>query len=134
MGAYDKYKKLTKAEQDFVKNHPLAAMNFKSDAEKALTEAQNRFPPETLHNGEGDAFRHAYWNALMTKDENAELAEEFATAHESAPGQPAAEKTMDLCNNAVGRQIAKDNPNATEEELANLVIQALKDGRLLKLK
>ncbi|MBX7170037.1 MAG: hypothetical protein K1X72_03695 [Pyrinomonadaceae bacterium] len=134
MGSYDAYKKLTKAEQDFVKSHPLAAMTFKEDAAKALLEAQNRFPKETLHNGQGDAFRHAYWNALMVKHENYALAKEFADAHETAPGQPAAEMDMDLYNNREGRLIAYNNPNATEEELAKLVEKAVQDGKLRTLK
>jgi hypothetical protein len=125
---------LTQAEKDFVWSHPLAAMTFKEDADKALAEAQKRFPPDTLHNGQGDAFRHAYWNALMVKHESYSLAKEFADAHETNPGQPAAEKDMDLYNNREGRLIAWHNPSATDEELANLVEQALKDGKLKTLK
>lgn len=134
MGAYEMYNKLTQAERDFLWDHPLASMTFKENADKAFAEAAKRFPSNTLHNGEGDAFRHAYWNALMTKHESEALAKEFADAHETNPGQPAAEKTMDLHNNEVGRQIGKDNPKATDEELADLVEKALKDGKLKKLK
>lgn len=87
------------------------------------------------NDGHNDAFRHAYWNALMTKrfggPENGEasFADRFATAHEGAPGNAADREAMDLHNNRVGREIAEANPNASEEELATLVRQAIDDGR-----
>jgi hypothetical protein len=81
--------------------------------------------------GHRDAFRHAYWNALMTREFGAEWTQQFATAHEGVPGNPADREAMDLYNNSVGRQIAIDNPNATPEELATLVQQAVTDGRMV---
>jgi hypothetical protein len=38
---------------------------------------------------------------------------------------------MDLYNNEVGRQIAAANPDASEEELAGLVAQAVRDGDMV---
>ncbi len=81
--------------------------------------------------GHRDAFRHAYWNALMTREFGAEWTQQFATAHEGMPGNPADREAMDLYNNSVGRQIALDNPNASPEELATLVQQAVTDGRMV---
>lgn len=37
---------------------------------------------------------------------------------------------MDLFNNDIGRRIGALNPNATDEELASLVMQALANGEL----
>lgn len=84
-----------------------------------------------LHNGEGDAFRHAYWNALMTSRVGPEFAEALATAHETGSTNPANEVQMDLFNNAVGRQIALEHPGATDEELKGFVMEALRAGRLM---
>ena len=85
------------------------------------------------NDGQRDAFRHAYWNALMTKEFGAEWTQQFATAHEGLPGNPADREAMDLYNNEVGRQIALANPNASDEELATLVQQAVTDGKMVVL-
>lgn len=85
------------------------------------------------NDGHRDAFRHAYWNALMTREFGAEWTQQFATAHEGLPGNPATREAMDLYNNEVGRQIALANPNASPEELATLVQQAVTDGRMVVL-
>lgn len=130
----EKFKKLMPDEQKFVMRHPLVAKDFQQDAETARKAAENRYPPNELHNGKGDAFRHAYWNALMTKRHGADYAKQFADAHETNPNQPADEKEMDLHNNEVGRRIAMENPNATDEELANLIMQAVERGELKTLK
>ena len=37
---------------------------------------------------------------------------------------------MDLANNEAGYQIAQENPNATNDELVKLVLQALQEGDL----
>jgi hypothetical protein len=129
-GDYDSWNRLTDAEKRFVIAHPFAAKAFQAAASKALTDAQSRFPSQCLHNGTGDAFRHAYWNALMVRAETEALAQEFADAHESNPDQPQAEREMDLHNNQIGRWIARDNPNATEAQIIDLVMNALNNGQL----
>ena len=78
--------------------------------------------------GHNDAFRHAYWNALMTSRFGEGFAEAFGTAHEGVPGNPADREAMDLHNNALGRRIALENPGASDEELARLVFEAVNNG------
>lgn len=109
-------------------------------------EAASRYPPSANvpegipadradewqgNDGHQDAFRHAYWNARMAKEYGPEWTEQFATAHEGLPGNPATREAMDLYNNEVGRRIAVENPDASDEELANLVQQAVENGELL---
>jgi hypothetical protein len=53
-----------------------------------------------------DAFRHAYWNALMVRDVGETMAVDIATNHELNPGSSES-RQMDLWNNEVGRQIGK---------------------------
>jgi hypothetical protein len=84
-----------------------------------------------MEDGHGDAVRHATWNAVMTQEMGFEFAQTFANAHEGLPGNPADKEAMDLYNNEVGRQIALENPGATHEELADLVMEALNEGRLI---
>lgn len=78
-------------------------------------------------NGKQDAFRHAYWNALMLDEVGRYWAERWGTAHEDgATSQPQIERTLDLTNNERGRQAAEDviavNWIVTDTELNNQVM------------
>ncbi|WP_407470059.1 XVIPCD domain-containing protein [Xanthomonas campestris] len=84
-----------------------------------------------LNDGHRDAFRHTYWNALLAKEFGNEWAQAFATAHEGRPGNPANREAMDLYNNKVGRGIAAAHPSASKEQLAQLVGDAMKEGKLI---
>ncbi|SDU33247.1 DUF6973 domain-containing protein [Gordonia westfalica] len=87
--------------------------------------------PKTSSDGHGDAFRHTFWNALMTKEFGAEWTERFATAHEGLGGNLPSREAMDLYNNEVGRRIATAHPDASPRELADLVDKAVRDGETL---
>lgn len=88
---------------------PNRKMWYMVSAKKAFDKANELFPPSTNcnpHNGKGDAFRHALWNALCTGFFGADLTEQLTTAHENRP--PAysynyKENNMDLYNNHKGR-------------------------------
>ncbi|GAA5094841.1 DUF6973 domain-containing protein [Nocardia iowensis] len=94
----------------------------------AFSEANKRFPGYGVSDNHNDAFRHAYWNALMTREYGADWTKRFATAHERVPGNQPEQEAMDLHNNEVGRKIASANPNASPEQLAGLVEKAVKNG------
>ena len=81
--------------------------------------------------GHSDAFRHAYWNALMSKAFGPVFAQSYGTAHEGGPNSPRVSEAMDLYNNEVGRRIAEDHPDASEQQLAGLVRDALRRGKLV---
>ncbi|MRX73125.1 hypothetical protein GJU40_13330 [Bacillus lacus] len=88
--------------------NPIDCTKVKKAAETAKAEAERRYVSSALHNGNGDAFRHMYWNKLMTNAIGASEAKKFADAHEfGASGQPKNEETMDLHNNSLGRSNAK---------------------------
>ncbi|MDQ3579802.1 MAG: wnt family protein [Actinomycetota bacterium] len=99
--------------------------------QEALHAAQGKFEGKGLTDGHADAFRHAYWNALMTQRYGEQWASEFASAHERNPASHHVPVGMDLHNNEVGREIARANPDAGPEKLASLVEQAVKDGRMV---
>ena len=84
-----------------------------------------------LEDGHGDAYRHALWNAVMTRELGEDFTRAFTNAHEGVPGNPADKEAMDLYNNEVGRNIAMQHPDANDQELAELVMDALNDGRLI---
>ena len=92
---------------------PNRQMWYMASAYKALIKSSELFPdtfvPSNSHNGKGDAFRHALWNAYCTGFFGATLAEQLTTAHEDNvnPYNPFPEKEieMDLYNNEKGRII-----------------------------
>ncbi len=128
------YNRLTDAEKAFVRNpaNLLITPKFFEDFQYSINRSAVVYSsnPSSLHNGEGDAFRHALWSALMTQHGGIAKAHDFGNAHEEDPGQPAIEKEMDLQNNRVGREIALSNPNSTPAQLEDLIKQAVRDGSL----
>ncbi len=93
---------------------PNRQMWYMASAYKAIEKSNELFPntfiPSNSHNGKGDAFRHALWNAYFTGFCGATLAEQLTTAHEDNidPNNPFPQKEidMDLFNNQKGRLIA----------------------------
>lgn len=88
---------------------------------------------ESLYNGNGDAVRHAFWNALATVRLGEALTKKLTDAHESDPLEVDytnhfKEREMDIFNNKVGRDIANKSG-----KLYLLVEEALKNGELRKL-
>ncbi|WP_157101143.1 WXG100 family type VII secretion target [Nocardia shimofusensis] len=75
-----------------------------------------------------DAFRHAYWNARMTQEFGEEWTTEYASKHEGRADNAAVREAMDLYNNELGRKIATANPDASPEELQDLVKDAVDNG------
>src|SRR5690606_9703759 len=115
------------------------ALRVRKAANVALSTARySKLPGQ--RDGEADAFRHAFWNALMVKKVGYYPAADFATAHETGRGyndperneyDPVAVK-MDLHNNEAGRIIAlailSSNPKATDQQLADAIEQARSEG------
>ncbi|WP_419997078.1 DUF6973 domain-containing protein [Streptomyces boninensis] len=99
--------------------------------ETAHKEADARFYSADKNDDHNDAFRHAYGNALMASKYGEDWTTDFATAHERLPGNFQEREAMDLHNNEVGRRIAVENPDASPEELADLVEQAVRDGEMV---
>ena len=128
-------------------NRGLMGLNtFNTIKNRAFNESENQFPqPSNIpayvpnerqaewvgNDGHRDAFRHAYWNSLLVRNFGEEWTNQFTTAHEALPGNPATREAMDLYNNQVGRQIAIDNPEANDAEIADLVRQASDNGELI---
>jgi hypothetical protein len=127
----DAWDKLNDAEKAFVRSHPEVAKEFLENAQKALQEAKDRYP-DSLHNGVGDAFRHAYWASLNTVDAGQALARQYGDAHEQSPGQPENEKDMDLYNNSVGYYIGNEalKEGWDENRIIDEIEKAIRDDKL----
>lgn len=100
-------------------------------ANKAQTKANELFLTtcERL-NGKGDAFRHAYWNALATLSLGVHTTKLLTTKHEDVTPYYTfsyKEKEMDLFNNQIGRDIAIQKG---ENNLLQNILDALNDGSL----
>ena len=88
-------------------------------------------------NDEADAFRHAYWNYMMTQSIGGEEAKKFGDAHEvtgaarseAAGNDVTDEVLMDLYNNNMGRTLAQDPDNAGRDP-AEVIQEAIANGDL----
>lgn len=113
MDPFDLLRRLNEAEWLLVMLNPVKGYRTHEATEQASEAAETQFPQVSLFKGNGDAFRHAYWNFLMAYCCGVEWAEDFANAHESET--PAGDdKTMDLNNNEVGRRLYQGSPDLTE--------------------
>jgi hypothetical protein len=95
----------------------------------AHEQAERVFAGPDQSDNHGDAFRHAYWNALLTREYGEQFAAAFTVAHERKPHDNALREAMDLYNNEIGRRIAVQHPDADRTELARLVADAVRDGQ-----
>ncbi|MCF2528328.1 DUF6973 domain-containing protein [Yinghuangia soli] len=120
-------------EQDmFTKLSTQDQIVFQIIANKAWEECRNRFPDQGELDGHADAFRHTYWNVMLSRYFGNEWAEKYTTAHELTadknPGIQTAE-SMDLYNNQVGRSIAIESKGVPYDDLADKVEAAVRSGR-----
>ncbi|MEV3964708.1 hypothetical protein AB0M34_28115 [Nocardia sp. NPDC050193] len=97
----------------------------------AIHESENIFEKEGITDGHSDAFRHAYWNAMLANWFGPEFTEQYTNAREGIDTNSAAAEAMDLHNNAVGRRIAAEHPDADPEELATYVKEAALRGDMV---
>lgn len=111
----------------------------------ALTDAEKLFDASELSNGNGDAYRHAFWGALMAASPYTgyNWAGRWGDAHEVGdPNNPADEKAMDLYNNFAGRTIGflyvnrfngQKLPDTWITDLQQEVLLALDNGELKRI-
>lgn len=135
VGWFVKSTKMTKTEGEMLDNLQskeglIGVDEFKKIGKEAFSTSEKRFDTESAEDGHQDAFRHAYWNARMTKEYGEKFAKDFATAHEGTSNKSDRE-AMDLYNNEVGRRIATENPHASNKELADLVQAAVGNGEMI---
>lgn len=123
---------LTDSEKRLCIRYPFDALKVNTAKNIATSQTEIKFG----YNGLGDrsdAFRHGIWNAEMTIMIGKEKAELFATAHEdkdvtgneSDGYSKSAHKEMDLHNNEIGRNIGQNNLNTSEDEMANIIYEAI---------
>ncbi|WDU82771.1 DUF6973 domain-containing protein [Caloramator sp. Dgby_cultured_2] len=124
---------LNPKEQELYNKNPFKGLKAIWQGKKAMDETEKRYS-EGLHNGNGDAFRHAYWNAMMVKHIDYNWALDWATAHEEgAVGQPSIEKEMDLYNNEVGRKAVLGKESKSDTEIADIIQGMVRNGKMKRI-
>lgn len=110
-GVLDTFADLNAEEKALVLLNPFKAYKSRTATSEALAATNQNFTG-SLYLTRADAFRHSYWNWLMSKCCSVEWATAFATAHESdIPNND--DKRMDLNNNMVGRRLFASSPEST---------------------
>lgn len=120
---------ITSAEAKLVAQHPIDASMVYANAKTAQDAAAAIYKSSTLYLGNGDAFRHTYWNDLNVKFVGTSEAEQFATAHESETPS-GNDKTMDLRNNSIGRSIGS---STSQSNLKSKIVSYCDFGNLWRL-
>jgi RHS repeat-associated protein len=120
------YGGVTGADVSYFMRHPVNAIKADRLRERAAFEAGRvvelgRIPggEAGMHNGPGDAVRHATGSCLMTRELGAETAKTITDGHENDDTtQPVGERQMDQANNQVGRSVAP-NPGSCIDNVVN---------------
>lgn len=135
-GFYDP-NNLNSEELKLVALYPTEAIIVKNCASEALNLAMSLYT-DYSRDGNGDAFRHSYWNALMTAEiafisgysfnwsRGKDQALKWSTAHEYNAPEPS--KSMDLYNNGVGARIAYYAATTNHTTLKNECISYINKG------
>jgi hypothetical protein len=113
---------------------PLDALKAKELADKSLKAAKKTGLPG-LHNGPADAWRHCYWNCLMTDEIGRDQAKTIADNHEKHGGGPAVENLMDSRNNWEGRECGGANCDpCCQTKLDTGVLDVIEAGEMVPSK
>jgi hypothetical protein len=135
------FEELNAQEVILVALYPIQAYSIKLNIPVSIEFAQNSGLPGPL-NGKQDAFRHAFFNAINTRDVPARLigpgatsgsniVRLFAAAHESStPSQLNLEKQMDLFNNEVGISYCWNCWTTSNNNIRNAILTKLNNGEL----
>jgi RHS repeat-associated protein len=121
----------TRSEFLFILRHPLLAWRANRIVGAADLEARKLAELHVipggvrgLHNGPGDAIRHASAICTISREFGTPVAREIGTNHEQ-DNSPVAEKKMDLHNDEVGIRLASRKGPCTDN-----AVRALGDGEL----
>ena len=111
----------------------LTAISVNKNAEVAASMAKQAYSGEGSKGGKTDAYRHAMWQALNVQSIGEKMTRKWSDAHEySTPlDELNTDLIMDIHNNDVGIEIGKQNPNATPEQLGEIIKQRIDNGDMI---
>lgn len=142
---------LSRPEKWWVIMHPFIAKKASEAAKKARIAAkrqrQNPALDSIYNGGRIDAFKHAYWMALMVREMKSKKAKKLGIAHEKGNyldfkkhrGEDGALPTkenneMDLYNNMAGLKIGRKFNEIPEDSLQDIIIDSIMVGYLKVIK
>ncbi|MFH1321608.1 MAG: hypothetical protein ABII90_13280 [Bacteroidota bacterium] len=143
---FQKFKTLSCSEKRWVMTHPFVAGKTLKISENARRIAKEMLKDTLMDNyengGKADAFRHAFWMASLASKIRWRKAYKLGKAHERGNKKDfnknryeegilpdAVSCEMDLWNNKIGLVIGRNNKSVSEDELTQLIKQAVLDGR-----
>lgn len=146
-----KFFQLPCPEKRWVLFHPFKAKAVYRISEKAVNTTLALRSDTTLdgdiNGGQLDAFRHAYWMALVTQQYGVRFAFRLGKVHEKGNYRmykrnkteegtlPDYESSlMDFLNNDVGIELGKQYKKSDEEEIKKQVIDLIRRGKLFVIK
>ncbi|MGH7720300.1 MAG: RHS repeat-associated core domain-containing protein, partial [Gemmatimonadaceae bacterium] len=128
---------LRPAEQAWARRHPFKArtaarLRRAAEADAAgAAQLMKRYGGAGVHNGPGDALRHATWSCRLTQEFGSETARTITDNHETVskdhPQDPK-EARMDQHNNAVGRRLGASVQSG--DQCVGAAIDADRNGEL----
>lgn len=130
---------LTSAEMDLYSSHPIKAAKAKKAADAATKKTNTLYKPYCTYQGNGDAFRHAYWSALMTKKIDRAFAYDAGLAHEGLTedydfDKQSEDHKMDISNNYSGRKLGTKYSDLSDAKLADKVKDYCSNGNLKRIR
>ncbi|MBD2770373.1 hypothetical protein IC235_21000 [Hymenobacter sp. BT664] len=137
------YQELNSSEKALATEHPLDAAfvhgnrtyveSFQTKMIESGIEQEPSNPSmPRVDGGITNAFKHGLFSALNAQDVGQQRAKEFGDAHEANPDK-AGNTQMDLRNNAVGREVAKQHPAAQPSALVGQLLTKAVAGKLTVL-
>ncbi|MEB8861375.1 hypothetical protein P4H06_34685, partial [Bacillus cereus] len=130
---------LTDAEVDLAKKNPFEFVTYGACSVLAKTTSEKYYTNSTLYQGNGDAFRHSFWNAALAKelgaikgrDVGVARAKVWTDAHEQYSN--GVDKEMDLYNNEVGRTIAYNNYSWSINQYSSHIRNEVANGSMVRI-
>ncbi|PAF35025.1 hypothetical protein CHH69_12770, partial [Terribacillus saccharophilus] len=124
-------------EKELFAKYPQNIANTVKATEIANTYSEMFWAEYTRWQGNGDAFRHALWSAIMTKDISRGWAHEFAYAHEGLRTNESRDNldtNMDITNNYRGRVDGTTYSDLGNYELMQKVRKSVEDGKKVRIR
>lgn len=139
---YDQFADLNVQEKALVAAFPVQAYTIKENIQTAFDITDSRMGANGGLNDKKDAFRHAFFQAINTRDVPPRLTPTFVSApaivtlfsnaHESeVPAPLLLEKQMDLYNNAVGISYCWNCWTTSDNNIADAIMLKLNKGELI---
>lgn len=144
------YKGLSRAEKNWVWLHPFAAGRAWEATQKTKMlskTVKDSLPDNDLAGGQADAFRHAMWMAILTREINWRKAKKLGIAHEKGNEEEfkkgiaedgyipdRASTEMDLFNNESGILIGRQYSDVSEDSLIKIIKASVLSGQMKIIK